>query len=93
MTKKEEIIDQTLQILSYSDNIPLKYKDLKKIMDDYLIKEKKEKKEKKIKKNTEKQNTDFKQTYEKFINEHLKKKMGLQEILDLWQIRRNNLSI
>ena len=30
MTKKEEIIDQTLQILSYSDNIPLKYKDLKK---------------------------------------------------------------
>tara|TARA_B100000401_G_scaffold223123_1_gene150961 strand:+ start:949 stop:1221 length:273 start_codon:yes stop_codon:yes gene_type:complete len=90
MTKKEEIIDETLQILAYSDDIPLKYKDLKKIMDNYLIKEKKQKK---IKKNIEKQNTDIKQTYENFINEHLKKKLGLQEILDLWQIRRNNLSI
>jgi len=41
MTKKEEIIDQTLQILAYSDEIPLKYKDLKKIIDNYLIEEKK----------------------------------------------------
>jgi len=44
---KKEIIDQTLQILSYSDNIPLNYTDLKKLYFDYLIKEKKEKKEKK----------------------------------------------
>ena len=91
MTKKEEIIDQTLQILAYSDDIPLNYKDLRKIMDNYLIEEKekrkKEKKEKKI------ENTDIKQMYQNFVNQHLKKNMGLQEILELWQIRRNNLTI
>tara|TARA_Y100000591_G_C21693882_1_gene624600 strand:- start:125 stop:397 length:273 start_codon:yes stop_codon:yes gene_type:complete len=90
MTKKEEIIDQTLQILAYSEDIPLKYKDLRKIMDNYLIEEKeKRKKEKKI----ENKNKDIKQMYQNFVNQHLKKNMGLQEILELWQIRRNNLTI
>ena len=41
MTKKDEIIDQTLQLLAYSDKMPLKYKQLKKFMDDYIINEKK----------------------------------------------------
>ena len=91
MTKKEEIIDQTLQILAYSDDIPLNYKDLRKIMDNYLIEEKEERKKEKKEKKIE--NTDIKQMYQTFVNQHLKKNMGLQEILELWQIRRNNLTI
>jgi len=44
MTKKLQIIQETLQILGQSDKVPLKYEDLKKIMDMYLINEDKEKK-------------------------------------------------
>tara|TARA_Y100000741_G_C18236473_1_gene551910 strand:- start:272 stop:556 length:285 start_codon:yes stop_codon:yes gene_type:complete len=94
MTKKEQIIDETLQVFAYSDNIPLKYKDLRKIIDNYLVEQKKIKKIEKIeKKKKEKENTSIKQIYQSFVNEHLKKNMGLQEVLELWQVRRNNLSI
>ena len=90
MTKKDEIIDQTLQLLAYSDKMPLKYKQLKKFMDDYIINEKKISKS--IKKQINEKN-DIKDIYQRFVQEHLEKNINLQKILDLWEIRKNELSI
>ena len=90
MTKKDEIIDQTLQLLAYSDKMPLKYKQLKKFMDDYIINEKKT--SKCIKKKINEKN-DIKDIYQRFVKEHLEKNINLQKILDLWEIRKNELSI
>lgn len=90
MTKKDEIIDQTLQLLAYSDKMPLKYKQLKKFMDDYIINEKKTSKS--IKKKINEKN-DIKDIYQRFVQEHLEKNINLQKILDLWEIRKNELSI
>lgn len=90
MTKKDEIIDQTLQLLAYSDKMPLKYKQLKKFMDDYIINEKKTSKSIKNKIN---EKNDIKDIYQRFVKEHLEKNINLQKILDLWEIRKNELSI
>lgn len=90
MTKKDEIIDQTLQLLAYSDKMPLKYKELKKFIDDYIINEKKISKS--IKKQINEKN-DIKDIYQRFVQEHLEKNINLQKILDLWEIRKNELSI
>ena len=66
MTKKEQIIDETLQVFAYSDNIPLKYKDLRKIIDNYLVEQKKIKKIEKIEKKKGKGKYKYKTNISKF---------------------------
>ena len=52
MTKRELIIDETLENLAKSDEVPFSYKEMRKIMDNYLEQEKIEKKNKNKNKNT-----------------------------------------
>ena len=40
MTKKDLLIDETLQNLSKSERIPFTYKELRKIMDNCIIEDK-----------------------------------------------------
>ena len=50
MTKREELIDEILQLLSRLDEIPFSYKQLRMFMDRYLDEQKELKEEQKKKK-------------------------------------------
>lgn len=90
MTKREELIDEILQLLSRLDEIPFSYKQLRIFMDRYLDEQKelkkKNKKEKKV-------DNDIKVIYQNFVKENIKNGVDLQKILELWEIRSKELSI
>ena len=90
MTKREELIDEILQLLSRLDEIPFSYKQLRIFMDRYLDEQKelkkKNKKEKKVDNN-------IKVIYQNFVKENIKNGVDLQKILELWEIRSKELSI
>ena len=90
MTKREELIDEILQLLSRLDEIPFSYKQLRIFMDRYLDEQKelkkKNKKEKKV-------DNDIKVIYQNFVKENIKNGVELQKILELWEIRSKELSI
>ena len=90
MTKREELIDEILQLLSRLDEIPYSYKQLRIFMDRYLDEQKelkkKNKKEKKV-------DNDIKVIYQNFVKENIKNGVDLQKILELWEIRSKELSI
>ena len=90
MTKREELIDEILQLLSRLDEIPFSYKQLRIFMDRYLDEQKELKKKNKREK---KEHSDIKVIYQNFVKENIKNGVELQKILELWEIRSKELSI
>ena len=92
MTKRELIIDETLENLAKSDEVPFSYKEMRKIMDNYLEQEKIEKKKQKQKHN-KKTNNKLNEIYKRFINEQLDNKVPLQSILNMWEDYKKQIII
>lgn len=90
MTKKDLLIDETLQNFAKSDDIPFTYNALRKIMDNHIEEEKIKKKLNK-KKNTS--NNKLDEIYKRFVNEQLSRKVPLQSILNLWDEYRKQIII
>ena len=90
MTKRELLIDETLENLANSDKIPFTYKQLRKIMDNYLEQEKLKKKEQK---KEQKNDNKLDEIYKRFVNEQLNKRVPLQKILNLWDDYRKQINI
>ena len=90
MTKRELIIDETLENLAKSDEVPFSYKEMRKIMDNYLEQEKIEKKKQKHNKKT---NNKLNEIYKRFINEQLDNKVPLQSILNMWEDYKKQIII
>ena len=90
MTKREELIDEILQLLSRLDEIPFSYKQLRMFMDRYLDEQKELKKKEQKRKKVD---NDIKVIYQNFVKENIKNGVDLQKILELWEIRSKELSI
>ena len=90
MTKKDLLIDETLQNFAKSDDIPFTYNELRKIMDNYV---EKEKIKKKLNKKNKSSNNKLDEIYKRFVNEHLSRKVPLQSILNLWDEYRKQIII
>lgn len=91
MTKKDLLIDETLQNLSKSERIPFTYKELRKIMDNCIIEDKLKKKQNK--KNVNSNDNKLDEIYKRFVNEQLSKKIHLQVILNMWDEYRKKIVV
>ena len=92
MTKRELLIDETLQNLANSDEIPFTYKQMRKIMDNYLQEEKLEKKKQRKSKINTKDNK-LTEIYKRFVTEQLDNKVPLQSILNMWEDYKKQIII
>lgn len=91
MTKKDLLIDETLQNLTKSESIPFTYKELRKLMDNCIAEDKLKKKQNK--KNVNSSNNKLDEIYKRFVNEQLSKRVHLQVILNMWDEYRKKITI